>query len=145
MGCKSLFIWVVLVALSIGILNPGTSTAALRPEALVQVNSNNNSGRFTSDIVPPTYASTVFASLNGISGASTSQVLEFSYRQRITIGSDVVSGGPHSNFPFLFSSTSTDLAHTSHGGKVTSESGYDIIFRGLDDDICGGSGTSPCT
>jgi hypothetical protein len=85
------------------------------------------------------------AALNGISSASTAQELEFGHAQGITIGSDVVNGGPHTNFPFLFSTTSPDLAHTSHGGKVTSESGYDIIFKGLDDDICGGSGRSPCT
>jgi len=45
----------------------------------------------------------------------------------------------------LVSLTDNDLRPTAYGGDVTSSSGYDIIFRALDDTTCGGSGTAPCT
>jgi hypothetical protein len=51
-----------------------------------------------------------------------------------------------SNFPMLFSVTDSNLAHTDHGGHVTNENGWDIIFRALDDPTCaGGAGSAPCT
>jgi len=39
-----------------------------------------------------------------------------------------VSGGPHTNFPVLISSTLLDLRTVGNGGKVEDANGYDIIF-----------------
>ncbi|MGQ9645214.1 MAG: DUF2341 domain-containing protein [Thermodesulfobacteriota bacterium] len=71
---------------------------------------------------------------------------EFVYRKSITVQSGQVSGGPHTNFPMLVNiSSDNDLRTTANGGHVTNSNGYDIIFRGLDDTTCGGTGTAPCT
>jgi len=37
-----------------------------------------------------------------------------------------------SNYPMLYSVIDPNLKHTSNGGRVTSVSGYDIIFRAAD-------------
>jgi hypothetical protein len=69
----------------------------------------------------------------------------FSYMKSITVQPGQVISGPHTNFPFLFSRTDGDLRSTANGGHVTSDNGYDIIFRANDDTTCGGAGTAPCT
>lgn len=69
----------------------------------------------------------------------------YEYYKSISVNSGQVSGGPLTNYPFLFSSTDADLATVTNGGKVTNANGYDIIFVALDDATCGGTGTSPCT
>jgi hypothetical protein len=78
----------------------------------------------------------------------------FGFRKSITIDRTKISDGSCgttiSNFPMLFSVTDADLATTVNGGDVASydapsKDPRDIIFRALDDDTCGGLGTSPCT
>ena len=69
----------------------------------------------------------------------------FCYRMPITVNSSQVSNGPQLNFPFLFNTTSANLATTGNNGHVQNANGYDIIFRALDDTTCGGAGLSPCT
>jgi hypothetical protein len=44
------------------------------------------------------------------------------------------------DYPLLYSVTDTDLRD-----HVASANGYDILFRALDDDTCGGVGLAPCT
>ena len=92
---------------------------------------------------------------SGASGTLTSNVSNvtvvcsvtygYSYRKSITVNNAQVSGGPQTNYPFLFSSTNSDFATVANGGKVNNANGYDIIFVALDDTTCGGTGTSPCT
>jgi hypothetical protein len=55
----------------------------------------------------------------------------FSYRRKITVDHTKVSGGSDiSNFPMSVGITTDSLKHTSFsGGHVTSQYGYDIIFR----------------
>ena len=69
----------------------------------------------------------------------------FQYRMPITVQAGQVSGGPHTNFPVLVNTTSTNLKSISSGGKVWNSNGYDIVFRGTDDTTCGGYLRSPCT
>ena len=69
----------------------------------------------------------------------------FQYRMPITVQANQVSSGPHTNFPVLFNTTSTNLKSISNGGKVWNSNGHDIIFRGTDDTTCGGYLRSPCT
>jgi len=52
----------------------------------------------------------------------------YTYRRSITIDHTKCGSADSSNFPMLFSGTYSYLAHTTHGGNVTNESGYDIIF-----------------
>jgi hypothetical protein len=59
----------------------------------------------------------------------------FTYRRQITIQASKVQGGPHSNFPVLFDSTTTaglpsDLQWAGDGppGKVEQILGWDIVF-----------------
>lgn len=61
--------------------------------------------------------------------------MAYGYKATITIDADQVSGtGDLASFPFPVFGTydgtggEPDLRHTTHGGKVTSTSGYDIIF-----------------
>ena len=57
----------------------------------------------------------------------------FSYGKMLTIPAENVTGtGSHINFPLLVSFKDQDLKHQSHGGRVQSIDGYDIIFT-LDD------------
>jgi hypothetical protein len=67
----------------------------------------------------------------------------YSYSQSITVNSGQVSGGPLTNFPFLFNTTDANLATSAHGGGVQNANGYDIIFMGLDSTTC--NGPSSCT
>jgi hypothetical protein len=64
----------------------------------------------------------------------------FTRHLAITVGAGVV-GGPHADFPLLVDVTDTDLRTTTNG-SVQSPSGYDIVFRGEDANICGGP--APC-
>ncbi|MBW1907190.1 MAG: DUF2341 domain-containing protein, partial [Deltaproteobacteria bacterium] len=52
----------------------------------------------------------------------------YSYRVEVDFVDAEVSGGPHTNFPVLISSTVDDLKTVGNGGKVTDANGYDIIF-----------------
>ncbi|MDI6791402.1 MAG: DUF2341 domain-containing protein [bacterium] len=52
----------------------------------------------------------------------------FQYCRLIDITNAQVSGGPHTNFPFLFNTTLADLKTTINSGKVTNANGFDIIF-----------------
>ncbi len=56
----------------------------------------------------------------------------YSYRRLIDITNAQVSGGPHTNFPILVSTTLADLRTTGNGGKVTDAQGDDIIFTDSD-------------
>jgi len=56
----------------------------------------------------------------------------YTYRRLITVTAAQVSGGPHTNFPVLVSTTLTDLKTTANGGKVTDAQGDDIIFTASD-------------
>jgi uncharacterized repeat protein (TIGR01451 family) len=67
----------------------------------------------------------------------------FTRHLAITVGAGVV-GGPHANFPLLVDVSNPDLRTTDNGGQVWSANGYDIVFEGQDDTICGGASTSPC-
>ena len=71
------------------------------------------------------------------------------YHKSITVQAAQVSNGPLTNFPMLVSMTDPNLATTVNGGHVASYNAgtndpWDIIFEGLDDTTCGGSGTAPC-
>ncbi len=68
----------------------------------------------------------------------------FAYRKNLRVNPGQVAGGPLANFPLLVSTIDPDLRTTVNGGKVVSGSGFDIVFRALDDTTCGGPGTSPC-
>ncbi|MFA5768360.1 MAG: LamG-like jellyroll fold domain-containing protein [Bacteroidales bacterium] len=52
----------------------------------------------------------------------------YTYQGAITIDYTKVSGGDKENFTFAFEITDPDLKSASNGGKVQSESGYDITF-----------------
>lgn len=53
----------------------------------------------------------------------------YTYRKAITIDSDQVSGsGDLTDFPMFFSDTLSYLKTTTHGGEVTNDNGYDIVF-----------------
>ncbi len=74
----------------------------------------------------------------------------FSYRKLITIdrtkvGVTGTSATTLSNYPVLINVTDNDLRTVGNGGYVEDSNGYDIIFRGVNDDVCGGAGTNPCT
>jgi len=63
----------------------------------------------------------------------------FQYRKPITIPSGKVSCTPYiENFPLLINITDSDLIDKAR------DDGHDIVFRGLDDNVCGGADTSPC-
>jgi len=74
-------------------------------------------------------------------------VTPFGFRKSITIDRTKVGTGTApatlANYPLLYSVTDVDLKSTGNGGDVTSTSGYDILFRAVDDTTCGGTG--PCT
>ena len=61
-----------------------------------------------------------------LNALSQNPVCRFGYKKTITINSSQVSGGPHTDFPMLISHTDADLATAA--GKVTSASGFDIVF-----------------
>lgn len=74
----------------------------------------------------------------------------FHYRKLITIDRSKVgltgtSNTTLSNYPVLISVTDNDLRTTGNGGHVESANGYDIIFRGVTDAVCGGTAYNPCT
>jgi hypothetical protein len=74
----------------------------------------------------------------------------FHYRKQITIdrskvGVSGTSNTTLSNYPMLINVVDSDLATESYGGYLANPNGYDIIFRGVDDEVCGGAGTNPCT
>jgi len=73
----------------------------------------------------------------GIVPVREAKANSYGYRMPITINSSQVQNGPLTNFPFLFSSTSSNLKTTGNGGHVTNANGYDIIFRALDATTCG--------
>jgi hypothetical protein len=52
----------------------------------------------------------------------------YSYRRTLTVDHTKCGTEDSANFPHLFSRTLDYLAHTDHGGKVTSNSGFDIIL-----------------
>jgi len=62
----------------------------------------------------------------------------YAFWKAITVNAGQVSGGPLTNFPFLFSTTDPDLRTTANGGRVTSANGYDIVFQAKDTTTCGG-------
>ena len=63
------------------------------------------------------------------------------FRKVITVQAGQVASGPHANFPLLVSLVDPNLATVPNGGNVTSDSGYDIVFRGEDATTCGGPAT----
>lgn len=74
----------------------------------------------------------------------------FSYRKLITVdrtkvGVTGTTATTLSDYPMLISVVDADLKTTANGGYVENSSGYDIIFRGVNDAVCGGTGTNPCT
>ncbi len=74
----------------------------------------------------------------------------FSYRKQITVdrtkvGVTGTSATTLSNYPFLINVTDANLKTVANGGFVQNSNGYDIIFRGVNDAVCGGTGTNPCT
>src|SRR3990172_5427418 len=50
------------------------------------------------------------------------------FQKTITINPGQVTGGPLTNFPFLFNTTDPALRTTANGGSVTNVNGWDIIF-----------------
>jgi MSHA biogenesis protein MshQ len=91
----------------------------------------------------------------GLTGSATSDLSwfvvqfgtakRFSYMKTIPVQAGRVVSGPHADFPFLFNSTDAGLRTVANGGHVTSDHGYDIIFRATSDTTCGGAGTAPFT
>jgi hypothetical protein len=74
---------------------------------------------------------------------------KFNYRKKITIdrtkvGVTGTTTTTLSNYPMLISISDSDLATVGYGGHVENPNGYDILFRGVDDGVCGGAGTNPC-
>ena len=77
----------------------------------------------------------------------------FGYRRKITIdkanvGVSGTSATTLSDFPMLFSFTHDNLkteAVDMTNGRIQKAAGWDILFRALDDDTCGGVGLAPCT
>ncbi len=74
----------------------------------------------------------------------------FNYRKSITIDRSKVgvtgtSTTTLSNYPVLVNVTDSDLKSASYGGYVQSSSGYDIVFRGVNNAVCGGAAYNPCT
>ena len=65
------------------------------------------------------------------------------FHKKITINPGQVTGGPLTNFPFLFSTTDPALRTTANGGSVTNANGWDIIFATspncADSTSCGGN------
>jgi hypothetical protein len=82
----------------------------------------------------------VLMSLHGLVTAAQAAPL---FHKTITINPGQVTGGPLTNFPFLFSSTDPALRTTANGGRVTNVSGWDIIFATsptcADSTTCGGN------
>jgi hypothetical protein len=73
----------------------------------------------------------------------------FGYRKLITIdrtkvGATGTATTTLSNYPVLINVTDPDLKFGS-GGYIQNANGYDIIFRGLNDAVCGGAANNPCT
>ncbi len=73
----------------------------------------------------------------------------YAYRRTITVQAGQVSGGPLTSFPMLVSVTNANLATVANGGYIASynaatDDPQDLVFEGLDDTTCGGTGTSPC-
>jgi len=78
--------------------------------------------------------STAYAQVSLVSGV-------FSYRKPITIPAGSVGGTCTSyleEFPLLVKITDPDLIDNAR------DDAYDIVFRGLDDYVCGGVDTAPC-
>jgi hypothetical protein len=65
------------------------------------------------------------------------------FHKTIRINAGQVTGGPHTNFPFLFSTTDPAFRTTANGGAVTNANGWDIIFATTpacaDSTMCGGN------
>ncbi len=65
------------------------------------------------------------------------------FRKSITINPGMVSGGPLTDFPFLFNTNDPALRTTANGGTVTNVNGWDIIFATsptcADSTSCGGA------
>ncbi len=87
----------------------------------------------------------VLLGILAVAGVSDAE-LPFGFRKPLTIGNTMVSGSTDlTDFPVLFSVTDDDLRVVGKGGDVTSATGDDILFRALDDAVCGGVGMAPCT
>jgi len=80
-------------------------------------------------------------------------VYYFAYHKIITVQAGKVSTGPLASFPMLVSITDPNLATTAQpNGHIASYNNtandpndpWDLVFLGLDDTTCGGTGTSPC-
>lgn len=57
----------------------------------------------------------------------------WSYRKQITVDHDkVATSSALVNFPMLFSVTDPELKYTSHGGRVASSTGGDLVFTSSD-------------
>ncbi len=65
------------------------------------------------------------------------------FQKTITINPGQVTGGPLTNYPFLFNTTDPALRTTGSGGTVTNVNGWDIIFATsptcADSTSCGGA------
>ena len=74
--------------------------------------------------------------------APTTAEAAFGFRKIITVQAGQVASGPHADYPLLVNVVDPDLRTVvPFGGNVTSDSGYDIIFRGEDATTCGGPAT----
>ena len=62
---------------------------------------------------------------------------------RTKVGVTGTSTTQLSDYPLLIKITDSDLATVANGGYVEHSSGYDIMFRGRNNDICG-PGTQIC-
>lgn len=74
---------------------------------------------------------------------------DFAYRKAITIdrskvGVSGTSATALSNYPMLVSITDADLKSDTYGGYVRHSNGFDIMFRGLNQSVCGVPGTNSC-
>jgi hypothetical protein len=132
---------------------PWTTPSLLN--GLDNMTRNLGSGKFTLDYdsVNDKLTSTGEVSNAGkrtiVVSSFTSFLAFFTYRKSITVNSDQVSSGPHSDFPMLVSLTDANLATVANGGHIASYNAgtndpWDLVFEALDDTTCGGAGTSPC-
>jgi hypothetical protein len=70
---------------------------------------------------------------------------QFEYRRQITIldgMTPATCGGNLSNFTVVVDLSGTWLRTKANGGNIYDSNGYDIIFRSLDNTVCGGA--APC-
>ncbi|HLK66747.1 MAG TPA: malectin domain-containing carbohydrate-binding protein [Bryobacteraceae bacterium] len=115
----------------------GTGNTAVTWSVVPPVGTINSSGLY---IAPGTISGPVSVTVQAVSAASasnfgtatiqlsTASLNSYSYRRPIVINHGQVANSDQSSYTLLFTGTYPYLATTANNGKVTSTSGFDIIF-----------------